>query len=78
MSGYTSTKELGFLADRHLFLCMTQLPVLYTEVKPFAEEGLVNALGGCCGSRPDHIAAIVKMAKDLPPRKQHSVEPALR
>ncbi len=26
------------------------------------EEGLVNALGGCCGSRPDHIAAIVKMA----------------
>ena len=32
------------------------------EVRPFVEEGLVNALGGCCGSRPDHIAAIVKMA----------------
>lgn len=33
-----------------------------TEVQPFVEEGLVNALGGCCGSRPEHIAAIVKMA----------------
>jgi len=47
-------------------------------VRPFAEEGLVNALGGCCGSRPEHIAAIVKMAKGLPPRKKHGIEPALR
>ncbi len=42
------------------------------------EEGLVNALGGCCGSRPEHIAAIVKMSSGFPPRKRRSIEPALR
>jgi 5-methyltetrahydrofolate--homocysteine methyltransferase len=28
------------------------------EVRPFCEENLVNALGGCCGSTPEHIAAV--------------------
>ncbi len=28
------------------------------EIRPFCEEGLVNALGGCCGSTPEHIAAV--------------------
>ncbi len=42
--------------------CLPDHCALCAEVKPFVEEGLVNALGGCCGSRPDHIAAIVKMA----------------
>ncbi len=43
------------------------------EVEPFCEQGLVNALGGCCGSRPEHIAAIVKMAANYPPRAKHGV-----
>ena len=38
----------------------------------------MNALGGCCGSRPDHIAAIVKMASPFPPREKHGVEPRMR
>ncbi|MBK7153327.1 MAG: methionine synthase [Sandaracinaceae bacterium] len=38
-------------------------------MREFAEEGLVNVLGGCCGSTPDHIAAIVDATKDLRPRK---------
>lgn len=36
------------------------------HVKPFIEEGLVNILGGCCGTTPAHIAqypALVKGAK---------------
>lgn len=48
------------------------------EIKPFVEGNLVNALGGCCGSRPDHIAAIVEMAKPFPPRERHGVEPLMR
>jgi 5-methyltetrahydrofolate--homocysteine methyltransferase len=28
------------------------------EIRPFCEENLVNALGGCCGSTPEHIAAV--------------------
>jgi 5-methyltetrahydrofolate--homocysteine methyltransferase len=27
-------------------------------VREFAEEGLVNIVGGCCGTTPDHIGAI--------------------
>jgi len=32
------------------------------QVKPFVEEGLVNILGGCCGTSPDHIKALARMA----------------
>jgi 5-methyltetrahydrofolate--homocysteine methyltransferase len=34
----------------------------------FAREGLVNIVGGCCGSTPAHIAAIVDAVKDCKPR----------
>ncbi|GGJ19085.1 methionine synthase [Deinococcus roseus] len=37
-------------------------------LKSFAEEGLLNIVGGCCGSTPDHIEAIVNAVKDLKPR----------
>jgi 5-methyltetrahydrofolate--homocysteine methyltransferase len=38
-------------------------------VGAWAEEGLVNILGGCCGSTPAHIAAIGKAVAGLPARK---------
>ena len=38
-------------------------------VRGWAEEGLVNILGGCCGSTPAHIAAIAKAVQGLPPRR---------
>ena len=41
-------------------------------------DNLVNAIGGCCGSTPEHIAAIRDMAAAYPPRQPHSVEPLLR
>jgi 5-methyltetrahydrofolate--homocysteine methyltransferase len=48
------------------------------EIRPFCEENLVNAIGGCCGSTPEHIAAIVSMASAYPPRPLHEVEPLMR
>ena len=38
-------------------------------VGEFAEAGLVNLLGGCCGTTPDHIAAIAKAAREHSTRK---------
>ena len=37
-------------------------------VRAMAEKGLVNIVGGCCGTTPDHIAAISKAVADLAPR----------
>jgi 5-methyltetrahydrofolate--homocysteine methyltransferase len=34
----------------------------------FAAEGLVNIVGGCCGTTPDHIAAIRQQVEPLPTR----------
>ena len=31
----------------------------------FAKDGLVNIVGGCCGTTPDHIAAMAKALKVL-------------
>src|SRR6185312_11538556 len=44
----------------------------------FADEGLINIAGGCCGNTPEHIAAIAKALEGKRPRKLKSaadVEP---
>jgi 5-methyltetrahydrofolate--homocysteine methyltransferase len=38
----------------------------------FAAEGLVNIVGGCCGTTPDHIGAIHKAVGPLAPRGLHA------
>lgn len=38
-------------------------------VKAWADKGQVNILGGCCGSTPEHIAAMAKAVVGLPPRE---------
>ncbi|MBP7261253.1 MAG: homocysteine S-methyltransferase family protein [Bacteroidia bacterium] len=43
------------------------------QVEEFCKEGLVNILGGCCGTTPDHIKAIAEMAAKYQPRKIESV-----
>ncbi|GLI63553.1 hypothetical protein VaNZ11_006404 [Volvox africanus] len=48
------------------------------EIRPFCEAGLVNAIGGCCGTGPEHIAAIKAMASAYPPRKPSVIEPLMR
>jgi len=35
----------------------------------FAREGLLNIVGGCCGTRPEHIAAIAKAVEGVPRRQ---------
>jgi 5-methyltetrahydrofolate--homocysteine methyltransferase len=35
----------------------------------FANDGLINIAGGCCGNTPEHIAAIAKALEGKPPRK---------
>ena len=37
-------------------------------LRELAQSGLVNVVGGCCGTTPDHIAAIAAAVRDLPPR----------
>jgi 5-methyltetrahydrofolate--homocysteine methyltransferase len=34
-------------------------------LRPFMTEGLVNILGGCCGTTPEHIAALAREAEDV-------------
>jgi 5-methyltetrahydrofolate--homocysteine methyltransferase len=40
-------------------------------VHEFAAEGLVNIVGGCCGTTPDHIGAIARAVGPLAPRGLH-------
>src|SRR5688572_20384598 len=39
------------------------------EVEEYLKEGLVNIVGGCCGSTPDHIKKIAEAAKKYKPRE---------
>ncbi|MCH2231313.1 MAG: homocysteine S-methyltransferase family protein [Crocinitomicaceae bacterium] len=39
------------------------------QIKDYLDENLVNIVGGCCGTTPDHIAEIARMAKEYEPRK---------
>ena len=44
----------------------------------FADEGLLNMAGGCCGTTPDHIHAIAEKVSQSAPRTPADVEPAMR
>jgi 5-methyltetrahydrofolate--homocysteine methyltransferase len=44
----------------------------------FAESRLVNIVGGCCGTTPEHIAAIATEVRGMPPRKLPAPDPKLR
>ena len=39
------------------------------QVEVFLKEGLINVLGGCCGTTPDHIKALAAVAEKYKPRK---------
>ncbi|MEA5005468.1 MAG: methionine synthase [Rikenellaceae bacterium] len=38
-------------------------------IHSYLEEGLINIVGGCCGTTPDHIREIAELARQYPPRK---------
>jgi 5-methyltetrahydrofolate--homocysteine methyltransferase len=44
----------------------------------FAASGLVNIVGGCCGTTPEHIRAIAEAVRDKPPRRIPEMPPLLR
>ncbi|MBK1849713.1 methionine synthase [Marinobacter sp. 1-4A] len=47
-------------------------------IEGFARDGFLNIIGGCCGSRPEHIEAIAKAVSKYPPRKIPERPKALR
>jgi len=47
-------------------------------LKSFAEDGLLNIVGGCCGTTPEHIKALAEAVKDIPPRTIPDINPHLR
>src|SRR5512141_3528352 len=82
--------ELGRLADT--FVCAYPNAGLpnefgYYDESPefmaellgeFAASGLVNVVGGCCGTTPEHIAAIAKAVAGKAPRQLPEIAPQLR
>ena len=39
-------------------------------LREFAQSGLLNLVGGCCGTTPEHIRAIAQAVRGLPPRQR--------
>ncbi len=48
------------------------------QIRGYAEAGFVNLVGGCCGTTPEHLAAIAEAVAGLPPRPVPTAEPTLR
>ncbi|HEY1425358.1 MAG TPA: homocysteine S-methyltransferase family protein [Caulobacteraceae bacterium] len=47
-------------------------------LEEWAKSGLVNILGGCCGTTPEHIRHVAESVKDVPPRQLPERAPAMR
>ncbi len=48
------------------------------QVDDFIKNGLVNIVGGCCGTTPEHIKCIAEKAAKYPPRRIPEIEPFMR
>jgi 5-methyltetrahydrofolate--homocysteine methyltransferase len=48
------------------------------QIEPWAAEGLVNMVGGCCGSTPEHIAHVREHVRKHAPRKLPEIAPKMR
>ncbi|AFL53979.1 5-methyltetrahydrofolate--homocysteine methyltransferase [Sinorhizobium fredii] len=48
------------------------------QVEAFARDGLVNIVGGCCGSTPAHIRALAEAVQKYPPRQIPEIERRMR
>jgi 5-methyltetrahydrofolate--homocysteine methyltransferase len=53
-------------------------PVMGALIEEFAAAGLVNIVGGCCGTTPAHIRAIARAVSGKAPRQIPQIEPRLR
>lgn len=45
-----------------------------SQIKEYAEKRLVNIVGGCCGTTPEHIKAMVDVVRNHSPRVIHTLE----
>ncbi|MDH5738659.1 MAG: homocysteine S-methyltransferase family protein, partial [Gammaproteobacteria bacterium] len=48
------------------------------SMEEYLKDGLVNMIGGCCGTTPDHIREFSALARRYSPRKKPVIPPALR
>ena len=48
------------------------------QIEEFAREGLINVVGGCCGTTPEHIRAIAEVVAKYPPRVVPERPPLMR
>src|SRR5271170_6651275 len=48
------------------------------QIGEFAADGIVNIVGGCCGSTPDHIRAIAETVRAHKPRTAPTIAPLMR
>ncbi len=48
------------------------------ELTEWAESGFLNIVGGCCGTSPEHIRAIVDSFSDIPPRSKPDTQVSCR
>ena len=44
------------------------------QIKEYLDKNLVNIVGGCCGTTPEHISAIAKLADEYAPRPLNQLE----
>ena len=51
---------------------------LAPQLREWADSGFLNIVGGCCGTTPDHIRAMVEAVRGVKPRQAPKVEPYLR
>ena len=52
--------------------------MLADEIESWAKTGIVNIVGGCCGTSPEHIQAIAERVAAVDPRKVPKIENKLR
>lgn len=53
-------------------------PEMAGHIKEWAQSGLVNIVGGCCGSTPEHIRDIANAVAGIAPREIKKLEPKMR
>jgi 5-methyltetrahydrofolate--homocysteine methyltransferase len=54
------------------------LDEMVSVVEEYAAQGLVNIIGGCCGTTPEHIKAFAGLANRYPPRRPSPGNPVCR
>ena len=75
VSAYPNAGLPNALAETGYDLVASDMAPMLHE---WAEEGLINFVGGCCGTTPEHIAAIARAVRGMPPRALPEIEPYLR